>query len=253
MFKNWKKSYSVALALALGAVAATTYYFHADHNGRKIASDTTSPGYLPDYDYQVSEVSMATAQNLYNSLDRDSMKGNSICANRAHVWAYTMNRDANVYSGKLFIFFTDQTPSADEKTWWYHVTPYVMVNGEVTTLDGGRFGPSVNGPVPMNTWLNRFSHGRANECVELNARDNADLETQLRFSRQLPSIKAPCYYKKVPMYFMYPNSIAMSDIDHSVKFTEFTKGGLVQACKQAVSGGFLFKKRFCRRYLGFDD
>ncbi len=138
MFKNWKKSYSVAFALAIGALTATVYYVQNDSLNRKVASDPSSPGYLKDYDYTVSDVSFSTAQNLYNSLDKSSMKGNSICANRAHVWAYSMFRDANVYTGKLFIFFTNQTPSADEKTWWYHVTPYVMVNGVITLAGAGR-------------------------------------------------------------------------------------------------------------------
>ena len=44
------------------------------------------------------------------------------------------------------------------------------------------------------------------------------------------------------MYFTYPNTIAMADIDHSATFTQFSKAGLVSACKQAVSVGFLFKK-----------
>ncbi|MBA2404855.1 MAG: hypothetical protein H0V66_08805, partial [Bdellovibrionales bacterium] len=98
-----------------------------------------------------------TKEALFTKMNRDMIKlGNSICSNRALVWAYDFKRNYNVDAGKLFLFYTKTSGSVGEKDWWYHVTPVINEKGNIFTMDAG-FGNTIRTPLSPTDWLKKFT------------------------------------------------------------------------------------------------
>ncbi len=227
------------------------------------------PGFLKDFNYQVSSVkSIGQAQLLENFLTTDTRK-TSICSNRAHYWAYELAKFKNIQSGKVFIHFTALGQASENKEWAYHVAPYVMVNGKEMVLDPAYavFGKR---PVKMEDWTNHF--GKSKKCVVLDPSNNpahlklemnnvgADwitpLDSKTGAARQYPSHEGICYIRKVPMYYQWPSEVYGADLYRAgdanyakFDYNDFDLDGVLQACKQAVKWG-VQAGQSCNDYLG---
>lgn len=93
-------------------------------------------------------------QNYYNK---------SECTDRAHVWSYEEWRRQGLITRKVFMFFTNTYIRRYNYGWWFHVSPYTLVqNGETTTeyVMDRRFN---NSPRTMKNWSDGFIHSRK-EC-----------------------------------------------------------------------------------------
>ena len=253
-----KPSLAVLITTSL-AITVFPNFVHAD----------SAPGYLPDYQYQVANVSnFAEAQTLFDSETKDTRK-NSICSNRADIWSYIMQRDHSVNVGKVFIHFTKEGQADENKQWAYHVAPYVLIKGVEYVLDSA-FGVFDGQPVRLTDWTNYF--GKSSKCVVLDPTHNPnhlnleknnlpnDRVTPLTYvkggARQYPPTEGICYIRKVPMYYVYPLEVYGADLyltghsEYSKFFrTDFDKEELLGACQQAMT---LFARvsKSCKNYLG---
>ena len=114
-------------------------------------------------DYEASNVSSYSVDRIWNEMET-SLKGKD-CYRRAHIWAYDMYRNDNIYSKKIFIHYTDKwnkeldnmggrlgwltrrawsAEGLDGRTtrmvrsnitWDYHVAPMIVVDGKDKVMD----------------------------------------------------------------------------------------------------------------------
>ncbi len=174
-----------------------------------IAQADPTPGYLSDYQYQVATVSTLEEAQSIMDLEVTETRLKSICANRAEVWTYMMNRKRGIQVGKVFIHFTQLGEADESKEWAYHVAPYIIVNGEEMVLDNG-FGHFEGKPAAMKDWEKYF--GKSENCVVLDPTHNPehlaleqnnlpnDWVTPLTYksgaARQYPTTFGICYIRK---------------------------------------------------------
>lgn len=228
-----------------------------------------TPGYLSDFNYQVSQLkNVGQAQLLENFLTTET-RNTSICANRAHQWSYELAKFKNIQTGKVFIHFTALGEANENKEWAYHVAPYVIVKGEEMVLDPS-FAVFGKRPVKMEDWTLHF--GKSKKCVVLDPANNPNhlklemnnvgadyispLDERTGSARQYPSTEGICYIRKVPMYYQWPSEVYGADLYRSGK-SEFAKfnydafdlEGVLQACKQAVKWSVQMNQS-CADYLG---
>src|SRR5688572_17875022 len=62
---------------------------------------STTPGYLADYQYQVSSITAAEAQAAMDIEAETKTTKKSICANRAEFWAFKINQRQHIQLGKV--------------------------------------------------------------------------------------------------------------------------------------------------------
>jgi hypothetical protein len=226
------------------------------------------PGYLSDYQYQVANVSSDEAQALMQTETKQTSDG-SICANRADVWSFIMNKQAGTQVGKVFIHFTAEGEANENKQWAYHVAPYILIDGEEYVLDGG-FDVFHHQPVKLADWMQYFGkdncavldpvHNPGDLALEQNDLPN-DSVTPLTYTkggaRQYPSENGhKCYIRKAPMYYVYPIDVYAADLAlagqneySSYLLSAFDQGDALQACNQALDG-FYRMSHSCKSYLG---
>lgn len=255
-----------SLSLILSFVTITT----AVHS----RADEVIPGYLPDFQYQLTDVGARGAIEAFQKLNRNT-EMTSICANRANLWSYEMDRRSmketgqRLQSGKIFVFFTEATQdpvyNTEDKLWWYHVAPVVLADGQIRVIDGA-FPRSIRGPVSIEQWNANFANGH--KCYELKGDADADMIAEIRFQQALTQKKGTCYYRITPMYYLSPLSIVWHDVDSKkspeesptpgintktpFNATRWIKADLVGSCQQGQDRGFSLrsKKKWCEKFLG---
>lgn len=220
---------------------------------------------LRDYNYNVTDISTRglTKERLFEQMERSFLKLNSsICSNRALVWAFNFERYFSINTAKLFLFYTDKTGEAGDKTWWYHVTPLVNENGELWALDAG-FPSFVRTPLTPNAWLTKFA-GSAN-CKEILPGED-DLIEKMFSKRRFPSVTRygtyDCYYRITSAPYWTPSTVAQellgrnrSGVPGQYTRDRILPDEVLQSCIEASTtpiGGFLSRPgKKCREYLGF--
>jgi hypothetical protein len=259
-------------------------------NQREIASaDVDNRGVLSDFmtgskPYELTDVAKIGlsanrlfAENREASLALKMKNTASVCANRAHTWAYDMYRRHRVNSGKIIIYFGSGLYAADDKQWWYHIAPYVIENGQEMVLDGGF--SRIRGPLPAELWIKDFSKG--NVCKELFKKD-VKYNSLTKNTKMLPGLgydektglprggEAMCYIRRIPMEYWTPLSVYLHEFNKNARGEDLVEpfngtdfdavdgnkfNDVMIACNEATTtnfGGMLKKglKR-CRDYFGF--
>jgi hypothetical protein len=223
---------------------------------------------IPEYNYKLTDISLKglDRQKLFNKMQRSMINlHDSICANRAHLWAYDFKRFYGIDTGKVFIFFTRELWSKEETGYMYHVAPYIADNGQEFVMEASY--DDLTRPLTVSEWIENETSGKVkgSECINLSKSDT-DLTEYFYDRYNLPSRRsngkkgARCYIKKVPGYYWFPASIAFHELGLDeegapVQFDPkaFDLDDVFAACKDAVSGkmGSLFSgaKQQCRQYL----
>ena len=97
---------------------------------------------------------------------RRGIRNRSQCYNRAHVWAWELNKkvynDRKIQVGKIWLFFTRKYIREYRYKWWFHVSPFVDVNSELRVMDR-KF---TKGPLPEKTWTDIFIYSKQ-RCTEV--------------------------------------------------------------------------------------
>lgn len=134
--------------------------------------------------------------------DRQYNAKESQCYNRAHIWSYEWRVKHNLYSSKIWVFFTRkflrEYPSFE---WWFHVAPMVYVN------DGGVKERAMDmkynsRPMPIQKWADTFLKGKG-PCL-----------TVQKYSEHINyPYNGHCYFQKSSMYYYQP-----ADLEFIEKF-----------------------------------
>jgi hypothetical protein len=225
-------------------------------------------GYIKDFNYQLTDIAQKglKKEDLFPKMTRNGVDlENSICANRAHLWAYDFYRWYGINTGKIFIFFGSSIWEGDDQGWMYHVAPYIVENGKEYVMEASY--DDVPKPLTVNEWISNETYERVSDCVEITAADT-DLTEYFYARYNLPEVRANgrtsgrCYIRKVPGHYWFPTSIAYHDLrrDEDGGEVEFDPKGfdiddVFDACVDAFSsrlgrwmGGDARAK--CKKYLG---
>lgn len=132
------------------------------------------------------------ARSFFNEARSDARQV-SECYNRAHVWTYEWRVNHQLYSSKVWLFFTRRFIRKYKFDWWFHVAPmvHVIVNGEVKEriLDI----KYAKGPTKLKTWTDIF------------LRDRADCPVVKKYSDQANHPESgSCFVMKSSMYYYQP-------------------------------------------------
>jgi hypothetical protein len=247
--QNFKTAFATAMlaTLSLGSVALAQ---------SAATPPAATPGYLADFDYQVTNFSTYEEAAAAMNLETTETLGKSICENRAEVWSYMMNKTLNINVGKVFILFTDQSDPKEDTEWAFHVAPYVLINGQEYVLDTA-FDVFDHMPKPLGEWTTYFS--KVPDCAVLDPIHNPDdlaMEANNLAPHQYPVTNGHiCYLRKMPMYYISPVTVYKSDLamaqgtTNNFLETSFDKEDVLSSCRQAMGRG-LFSDP-CMKYLGF--
>jgi hypothetical protein len=228
----------------------------------------SGPKYISDFNYELTDLAdkNLSKEKLFNGMERKMIDlEKSICANRAHFWAYDFYRFYGINTGKIFIFFGSSIWRNEKKGWMYHVAPYIVENNQEYVMEASY--NDLKHPLTVEEWIENETDGKVkgHECLEIFAHDT-DLTEYFYERYNLPERRnsgkpgAKCYIRKVPGYYWFPASIAAHDLKKNgdgkpVEFnpTRFDKDDVMDACIEAAStklGRFFGTgKEKCQKYL----
>lgn len=258
------KAQYLLLAFTLGLEIFTASAFAQS----ELSALKSSPGFQSDFNYQVTNVATLEEAQAIMDTEIGDLRNKSICANRAEIWSFIMNKQKHIQVGKVSIHFTALGETDDNKQWAYHIAPYILVNGEEYVLDSA-FDEFKNHPVKMAEWQKYFGtspncvvldpvHNPAHLKLEANNTGGRDpFDFKHNRASQYPTNEGVCYIRKIPMYYfsigeVYGADLALSGQEHYSSFIKnsFKQSEVMEACRQAVTPGFR-KKTSCEKYFGF--
>ncbi len=148
----------------------------------------------PTQNYSFTTISdMKRAENLFETMRTDARR-RSQCYNRAHVWAYELDRYHSLKTRKIFIFFTRKYIRQYNYDWWFHVAPLTSVAGQTEDVVFDR--EFSNKPQLQTDWKNDYMKNKAN-CPEV------QFFTHYYENQE----KEHCYLIKTSMYYWQPFEI----------------------------------------------
>ena len=180
---------SNVLSISLTSTAATASTINesgADPDQVTNLSQALYSSYISDFsdDYELS--------NLMQTMRRDT-RSKSQCYNRAHVWSYELHRryqnGRRIQTGKMWIFFTRRYIREYKYKWWFHIAPFLTVNGEPKVIDRSYS----NGPQNERTWTNMFMGNNA-ACRQIVRYSDYKNNQQSEY----------CYTIKTSVYYWQP-------------------------------------------------
>ena len=130
------------------------------------------------------------AVEVFKNMLNDGDKSRSQCFQRAHMWSYDMWSKSNIFSEKIFAFYTKRYQILEDWNWWFHVAPLVTAGGVEYVMDG----TFMKKPTQVKEWLNFFLRTDKITCPEIT--------TYQEFEEG--HWKRLCYVMKVPMYYLRP-------------------------------------------------
>jgi len=132
---------------------------------------------------------------------RITHKEESQCFNRAHVWTYEWRTKKNLYSSKIWLFFTRKFIRKYKFEWWFHVAPmvHVIVDGQVKerVMDI----KYARGPLKQKNWTDIFMRDNADCPVVQNYSDHANYPES-----------GSCFVMKSSMYYYQPVDLEQKEI-----------------------------------------
>ncbi|MES2526515.1 MAG: protein-glutamine glutaminase family protein [Bdellovibrionota bacterium] len=157
-----------------------------DQEERAIPSEKLSQTDLP---------SEAEASRIFSGMNR-SYYSNTECTDRAHVWTYEELKKNSLISRKVFLFFTNTYIRKYRYHWWFHVSPYVLVQGVERVMDR-RYTSS---PRYMKSWTDIFI--RSKKTCPVNT---------YRYYRSNKNGPEHCVLVKADMYYRLPYHVRMKE------------------------------------------
>lgn len=146
----------------------------------------------------------------------------SQCYNRAHIWSYEWRVKEQVFSSKIWIFFTAKYIRKYNFEWWFHVAPLFHV-----LLDDGKVHERVadvkyvRAPVKVKTWTDTFLRNDPECPVVERYSDYADYQES-----------SWCYVMKSPMYYYQPLDLEQLEKDGTERLL-WNPAEIRQAYKEA--------------------
>lgn len=154
------------------------------------------PSILPD---------MSLAETYFKTA-RSNARNESECFNRAHAWAYEWRIKNNLYTSKVWLFFTRRYIRKYKFEWWFHVAPMVHV------VDGGVVKERImdmkyaRGPAHLKRWTNIF------------IKDRSDCPVVEKYSDQANHPESgSCFVMKSSMYYYQPVDLERLELMNDVR------------------------------------
>ncbi|MFP5385873.1 MAG: protein-glutamine glutaminase family protein [Bacteriovoracia bacterium] len=211
---------------------------------------------LSDYNYSVRDIreKNLTKEDVYQKMNRKLVRSkDSICSNRAHVWAWDFQVN-NIDSPKIFLFFTPKTGTFDGFSWWYHVSPLVNENGKLWVMDAG-YPKKVQEPLSIKEWMKRFN-GKDSVCKEIRSHHKdliGFMAQETAFPEETEHGKYSCYYKITPPGYWTPAQIVRNLTGEEFSRDVMEESEVMQACIETSTSplGWLFRstKEKCRDFI----
>jgi hypothetical protein len=176
-------------------------------------------GLLDEYSPSII-ASLADAQELFRD-HRATKDGETQCYNRAEGWTYDWRTKRNVYSKKIWIFFTAKYIRKYAFEWWFHVSPMVHVNIDGQIKERVMDMKYARGPLPTKQWTDIFMKDDALCPTVSTYADHADYPES-----------GTCFLQKTSMYFYQPADIEILE-KFGTKKTAWVSSEVVQAFQEA--------------------
>lgn len=145
------------------------------------------------------------ASRIFSGMNR-SYYSKTECTDRAHVWTYEELKKNNLVSRKVFLFFTNTYIRKYRYNWWFHVSPYVLVQGNERVMDRRYTGS----PRSMKSWTDIFIHSKKTCPVNT-----------YRYYRSNKNGPEHCVLVKADMYYRLPYHVRMLE-DYGRRKTQFS-------------------------------
>ncbi|MGE3609346.1 MAG: protein-glutamine glutaminase family protein [Bacteriovoracaceae bacterium] len=216
---------------------------------------------IPNFNWKLKDISQKSLNKdiLFNQMDRTHVLLNdSICSNRAHVWAFDFLKKNQIEVGKIFLFYTSANSRIEGINWWYHTAPILNQKGNVWIMDAG-FPERFNKPLSVNEWLQEFTKEKI--CKQIHADEDSLVDHMFKpysFPQSTEYGKFNCYYILTPGGYWIPSSIAKNLSGHDINGNpinfsrdEMNLDEVYTACIEATTtpwNSFFAKKR-CANYV----
>jgi hypothetical protein len=123
------------------------------------------------------------------------------CYDKAEVWSYEEFQKRNLYSKKVFLFFTSKYIREYRYKWWFHVSPFALVDENGVTNEKVLDGTFLKAPTEINTWTKIFMRPNM-PCPSVD--HYSDYSNHQNDSY--------CYVIKTSMYFWQPKDIQALEV-----------------------------------------
>lgn len=154
-----------------------------------------APGeYVPTL---VANLEVATA--IFKELNPNA-RSSSQCYNRAHVWSYEEKQRRDLNTMKVFLFFTDRYIRDYNYHWWFHVSPFVLVQEGAQVKERVIDWEFLYSPYFMKDWTDYFIQSKE-ECPSVKKYADYDEHQE----------EHDCYIIKKSMYYWQPRDIETFD------------------------------------------
>lgn len=130
----------------------------------------------------------------------------SQCYNRAHVWSYDWRVKRNLYSSKVWLFFTKKFIRKYKFEWWFHVAPVVHVNVDGEVKERVMDIKYARGPIKLKSWTDIFMRDNSNCPVVEKYSDHANFPEN-----------GSCFVMKSSMYYYQPVDLEFLEIKGTEK------------------------------------
>lgn len=182
---------------SLDEVSVSSHPFKSDHIKNLTFKNEPQfePSILPSID---------RARLLFNDAKLNPKE--SQCYNRAHVWVYDWRIKNNVYSSKVWIFFTRKYIREHKFEWWFHVAPVVHVLTENEVKRRVMDIKYSRGPLSINRWTDIFMRNSAKCPIVDKYSDQADYPES-----------ASCFLMLTSMYYYQPVDLDMLERKGTVR------------------------------------
>lgn len=147
------------------------------------------------------------ANSIFQQM-RPRARKDSQCYNRAHVWSYEGLQKHNWKSMKVFIFYTRKYIREYNFYWWFHVTPYALVNENGTVVERIMDYQYTKRPLYVKEWTDIFMRNRVNCPVIQKYSDYSQHEQE-----------AYCYLYKESMFYYQPLDLKAKEDRGATKST----------------------------------
>jgi hypothetical protein len=198
---------------------------------------------LVDHDnWVVTDIShfQLSRDEMYAQMNRKLIRNHdSICSNRAHVWAHDFKLKYQINTAKIFLFYTNLSSNG----WWYHTANVINENSQFWVMDKG-FPYMFNRPLLIQDWFVEFT--KSNTCKEIKGHEKdliGRIYNETSFPTKTPHGKFNCYYMLAPEGYWTPAQLADAFIKNK-KNNELIAREVFTACLETITSpiGWMLRK-----------
>jgi hypothetical protein len=148
---------------------------------------------------------METAKSFFQESRKDALQ-QSQCYHRAHIWTYEWRKNHQLYSSKVWLFFTRKFIRKYKFEWWFHVAPLIHVVHEGKVRERVMDMKYARGPLQLKAWTDIFMQDNAFCPVVTKYSDQADFPES-----------GSCFVMKSTMYYYQPIDLEYLETENLIK------------------------------------